>query len=160
MRKQVTQEQKDAAKAKRAAVGTLAARIAALSAEERSALLKKIGRLITCEGHELSPMNAILVASQCETGAPTLVGGIAQWRKVGRKVRKGAKGMVIFVPCAKKTNESIEGTDQDGKKTFFVCAHVFDASQTCGIDEDLEPMLQGGITQQMLNDNFDRLLIA
>jgi antirestriction protein ArdC len=56
--------------------------------------------------------------------------GTSGWKSVGRQVRKGEKGLGIFAPIRRKT----EDDDGNGKYVVvgFRVAHVFDVSQTDG----------------------------
>jgi antirestriction protein ArdC len=95
--------------------------------------------------------NTILIWSQKPDA--TYVAGIKTWNSLGRKVRKGEKGILIFAPvlvreqqktCEKATNsnESIEPADEtfseteEEKSTYslvgFKPVYVFDISQTEG----------------------------
>ena len=62
----------------------------------------------------------------------TLVQGFHAWRKLGRTVIKGQKGIGIIAPMIGKKEEA-ESTDE--KRVFgFKVVHVFDVSQTEGDD--------------------------
>ena len=52
--------------------------------------------------------------------------GFHDWRKAGRVVRKGAKGLAILAPMARKRDDGEEGTALAG----FRVVYVFDVSQT------------------------------
>lgn len=93
-RKEATPEQKAAAKARRETIIAIGRQIQGMSEEQRLAFAADYP-VVTCEGHRLSPFNCCLVASQQPD--ITVVGGIQQWRKVGRKVRKGGKSVGMFV---------------------------------------------------------------
>jgi hypothetical protein len=56
--------------------------------------------------------------------------GFHDWRKAGRSVRKGAKGIAILVPLGTRTDE--DGQD----KPFFSWRYVFDISDTQELTED------------------------
>lgn len=89
--------------------------------------------VMTIEGHPLSPVNVMLAIHQCP--AVKAVGGFRQWRKHGRQVRKGEKGIAIWFPS--RTRQEPDG-DADGEgegggggdRTFFRVGTVFDISQT------------------------------
>jgi hypothetical protein len=138
-RKELTPEQKAAAAERRARFTELAKRIAALSDDERSAIVAKCGAVVTIEGRALSIHNSCMVLSQLPTAS--VVGGFQQWRDHGRKVRKGATGIAIWIP-AKGTKAdaeptaadvSAEGADKDGRPRFF-SGYVFDVSATESAD--------------------------
>jgi hypothetical protein len=140
-RRQPTEAQRAAAAERRERFKALAARVAAMSEDERSALVMRLGAIVTCEGHALSAFNSCLVLTQFP-GA-SMVGGFHQWRAKGRKVRKGEHGLMIWVPTGRKDSgeESAPTSDspEDGekaKRAGFVMGYVFDVSQT-------EPPLDG-----------------
>lgn len=56
--------------------------------------------------------------------------GFHDWKKVGRSVSKGAKGIAILVPMAKKA----EGEGEDA--LWFTFRYVFDISDTEAIAEE------------------------
>lgn len=71
----------------------------------------------------------------------TLVKGYAQWKKIGRHVKKGEKGIRILAPSQKTYTKTVEKVDENGKKyeeeekyqyTKFIPVSVFDISQTEG----------------------------
>lgn len=115
-RREPTPAQKEAAKQRR---------------EHLKALTKQIesdppsGSIETIEGHPLSDMNAALVLAQCPPA--TVVGGFGQWKKHGRQVKKGEKGLAIWFPCKTK-QEDDDATDKS--RMFFRVGTVFDISQT------------------------------
>ena len=124
MRRQATDEQKQAASEKRAKLRDLAGIIKAMTDDQRAALAGRMDQ-ITIDGHALSPRNACLIMMQCESA--TLVGGFRQWLAAGRCVRKGEHGMSILVPTFHQS-ESEPG--QDGALRGFVLGTVFDVTQT------------------------------
>ena len=87
--------------------------------------------------HHYSWSNQLLIAQQ-RPGA-TRVAGFHTWRKMGRFVTKGQKGIGIFAPVIRRfadANEG-EGTAQEAEKgtrrvAGFRGATVFDVSQTDG----------------------------
>ena len=74
-----------------------------------------------------SASNAMLILAQ--NPEASAVAGFKQWIQAGRVVRKGQKGLAIFVPVAKKddNNESV-------LKGFRI-GYVFDISQTEELEE-------------------------
>lgn len=76
--------------------------------------------------------NCVLVALQFPQA--TLVQGFHAWKKLGRSVKKGEKGIGIIAPMiGKKKDEDAKADDRDGKSIFgFKVVHVFDVSQTEG----------------------------
>jgi hypothetical protein len=121
MRKQPTPEQKAAAAEKRARLQELSAAIAAMSDEQRAAILDKFGAVPVCTGNLLSVHNSCLLLAQRDD--VSLVGGFNQWREVGRQVAKGSRALYIIVPS--KTND-----DDPQAKPRFVTGCVFDVTQT------------------------------
>ncbi|HDH91582.1 MAG TPA: DUF1738 domain-containing protein [Candidatus Aenigmarchaeota archaeon] len=103
--------------------------------------------------HSYSFHNRLLIYMQKPDA--TYVAGIKTWNKLGRKVKKGEKGIVIFAPAFTKivktvrvkekpkekeeTEEIMEADDVQEEVvevekvlTFFKPVHVFDVSQTYG----------------------------
>lgn len=82
--------------------------------------------------HRYSFRNLMLILSQREDA--THVAGFNQWKKLGRFVKKGEKGIGILAPCRYK--QAVE--DENGEKREvpdirgFKVVHVFDISQTEG----------------------------
>ncbi len=71
-----------------------------------------------------SPRNCFLILAQ--RGEATECAGFHEWRKVGRSVAKGAKGIAIMVPMS--------GTDKDGDSFVrFSYRYVFDIADTLAI---------------------------
>ncbi len=87
--------------------------------------------------HRYSLSNVLLIRSQCPEASH--VAGFRAWKKMGRHVLKGQKGLKIVVPIpvrAKQPNE------EDAVR--FKIGHVFDISQTDG-DPLPEPERYSGI---------------
>lgn len=85
--------------------------------------LGALGRL-----HKYSFRNAHLIFAQRPDA--THVAGFHAWKKLGRHVKKGEKGIAIIVPHLVRTEESTE--DGKGSIKGFRATHVFDISQTEG----------------------------
>lgn len=135
-RKEATPEQKAAAEARRAKFRGFAEKLAAMTDEQRAELSAQAGVVVTIEGRALSVKNAMLLVMQCPS--VTMVGGFRQWINAGRCVRKGEKGLMIWVPTSKKEGgESGEAApkDEGEERTRFVMGTVFDVSQTRAADE-------------------------
>ena len=136
MKKQSTPEQKAAKAARRERFKAMVRQVAAMSEEERAALVNRAGAVLTCQGRALSPVNTCLLMQQMPNAS--LVGGFRQWLKAGRAVMKGCHGAMIWVPagnakCRMQNAELPEEEDaQDEKKTGvrFLIGTVFDISQT------------------------------
>jgi len=121
-----TKKQKQAAEDRRAKMRTLATEIGNLSDAQRQALLDRAGTAHTITGHPLSIHNTLLLASQTEH--LSVVGGFRQWKTAGRSVRKGEKGLGIWIPRKNSKPETAEAEEVD--EVRFILGTVFDISQT------------------------------
>ncbi len=75
--------------------------------------------------HAYSFGNCMMIAKQCPRA--THVAGFKAWKKLGRQVLKGQKGICILAPLIGKKEDKEEST------VFgFRAVHVFDVSQTEG----------------------------
>lgn len=97
--------------------------------------------LVSARFHNYSLGNQLLIAMQRPEA--TQVAGFHAWRKLGRFVRKGEKGIAIVVP---RTRTVV--TDEGGEErrvTGFGTGFVFDVSQTEGepLPELHVPTLEG-----------------
>jgi antirestriction protein ArdC len=79
--------------------------------------------------HGYSFNNCLLIMAQRPEA--TMVAGFNRWKEMGRFVRKGEKGMKIFVPHRVKVADTDEGDEQSIVRSFGV-GTVFDVSQTDG----------------------------
>ncbi|MCM1060839.1 MAG: ImmA/IrrE family metallo-endopeptidase [Eubacterium sp.] len=85
-----------------------------------------------------SPNNTMLICLQKPTA--TLVASYGKWRKVGRQVMKGERGIAIFAPIIYKVNhkkaddEDEDTTEEQYKRIAFKKVYVYDISQTDGKD--------------------------
>jgi antirestriction protein ArdC len=82
--------------------------------------------------HRYSFHNTLMIFVQRPDA--TIVAGFNRWKSLGRRVKKGEKGIAIFAPCKYKTKVE---TDEGDEKTLqqirgFRVVHVFDISQTEG----------------------------
>lgn len=88
-----------------------------------------------------SPANVALIFAQKPDA--TLVAGIKTWNDLGRRVKKGEKGIAIFAPTVRKVKVRAEEIDpatgevreverEEERLVGFHVAHVFDVSQTEG----------------------------
>ena len=147
-RRELTQEQKDARAARRAKARELARIVRAMPEAQRAELAARMSPT-TIEGHTLSVHNACMVSMQYPN--VSIVGGLQQWRRHGRKVRKGEHGLSIWVPLGKKHDNDGDagqfGTDEDGEpsRPRFIIGYVFDVSQTdeIGTDQEAEALRAG-----------------
>lgn len=97
--------------------------------------------------------NAMLIYTQ--NPEATYVKGYKAWNKLGRYVKKGAKGLAILAPCYRKVEEfkepdnESEYQDSEGEKVTkkvisgFRAAYVFDIADTDGSDEYLPVLVKG-----------------
>ena len=83
--------------------------------------------------HRYSFHNTLSIYLHCPHASH--VAGFHRWRKYGRTVKKGEKGIPILAPCLSKATE----TDDDDSKQkppkqvlFFKIVYVFDVTQTDG----------------------------
>lgn len=83
----------------------------------------------------------------------THVAGFRTWKKLGRFVRKGEKGIVIIAPMVSRKKAEDSSKDQDDPSVRgFRGVHVFDISQTEG-----EPLPELAKASGDPGENFDRL---
>lgn len=79
--------------------------------------------------HDYSYGNVFMI--QAQRPDATQVAGYQTWRKLGRQVRKGEKGIVIFAPMRFRPQADEDEPDADPILRFRQ-VHVFDISQTEG----------------------------
>jgi antirestriction protein ArdC len=130
-RREPTAEQRAKAQERREKFRALVKQIAAMTDEEREAIVQRVGAVPTCEGRALSHVNTLLLISQCPK--VSMVGGFRQWIRQGRHVRKGEKGHYIWIPKHKDEDgkgETAEAAADEADKPNFVMGIVFDISQT------------------------------
>lgn len=82
--------------------------------------------------HRYSFGNCIMIALQKPDA--TLVAGFGHWKKMGRFVKKGEKGIAILAPMiGKRKSDNEQGETEEDKCLYgFRVVHVFDVSQTEG----------------------------
>src|SRR5260370_10838903 len=81
------------------------------------------------------------------------VAGFHTWRKLGRFVRKGEKGIAIIAPWVRrKSDEESERADDDRVIAGFKVAHIFSEEQTDG-----EPLPELGTVTGDPSAYFERL---
>lgn len=104
------------------------------------------GRVVTAKGHFLSEINSFLCMYQAQENS-VRVGGFRQWREVGRKVRKGAHALAIYLPAKRRAKtegpgaESAEAERTEGESgelagDLFAAAAPVVAAQTRARGED------------------------
>lgn len=112
---------------------------------------------------------ALIVAQRPEA---TRVAGYKSWQALGRQVRKGEKGLIVFVPHRKRVREGLE-TDQQAQQaageqataqahtiTGFGLGRVFDIAQTEGEPLPEPPAAQAlnGEGESEIGTRIDRRL--
>ena len=106
--------------------------VEAVGAGQSDALRQYLG--IMGRFHKYSFGNAILIGLQSPEA--THVAGFHTWRKLGRSVRKGEKGIAIMAPILYRKSIPAETEQQEDIEMEFVhsfkAAYVFDISQTEG----------------------------
>jgi len=112
----------DAIKLSEQAVSELAEALEAGKSEQLLSYLGFIGKF-----HNYSIGNCMLIASQRPSA--TYVAGFSAWKKLGRTVKKGEKGICILAPMIQKEEDS---QDKEKKVFGFRAVHVFDIAQTEG----------------------------
>jgi antirestriction protein ArdC len=82
--------------------------------------------------HSYSFNNQWLIAMQCPTASR--VAGFQTWKKLGRNVKKGAKGIAILAPCLYRRKADPENEDSPTVQKLggFKVAYVFDLASTEG----------------------------
>lgn len=81
--------------------------------------------------HRYSWHNSLLILMQRPDASQ--VAGYKTWQKLGRQVRKGEHGIMIFAPCPyRKEVEGADGETETVESIFFRVVHVFDIAQTDG----------------------------
>lgn len=98
--------------------------------------------------------NVVLIVSQRPDASR--VAGYTAWKKLGRYVRKGEKGIIIIAPVVFRRNEDASGEAErtDGRSSVrgFRAARVFDISQTDGEPLPEPEMTSGdpsGLTEKL-----------
>ncbi len=78
--------------------------------------------------------NQLLIAFQRPAASSGQVAGFNAWRKLGRHVKKGAKGIAILAPCVyrKKADDTKEDSPTVKRLSGFKTAYVFCESDTEG----------------------------
>jgi antirestriction protein ArdC len=113
------------------ALDTLAAQLESGHSQSLTAYLAAMGRF-----HRYSANNILLIHLQRRDA--TRVAGFSAWRKLGRFVRRGEKGIVILVPLTTRrsntqASDNIGGDVEEAPTVFgFKPGYVFDVSQTDG----------------------------
>lgn len=133
-------------------VQCLIAQLEAGHSEALTAYLNAMSRF-----HRYSFGNVLEIARQCPTA--TRVAGMYAWNQLGRRVKKGEKGIRILAPIMgirRKPDEEAEKditTQNERYVVGFRNAYVWDVEQTTGTDLPEPAKVQGEV-----GENYDRLL--
>jgi hypothetical protein len=103
-------------------------------------LLRKLGRF-----HRYSVHNVALILLQKPDA--TMVAGLKRWNELGRRVKKGEKGIAILAPTLKKVEVVDKETGElreEKRLVGFHTAYVFDISQTEGAELEQPEGIPGG----------------
>ncbi len=111
---------------------------------------------VASQFHNYSWNNLVLIQTQAiDRGfVPTRIAGFTQWKKLGRNVRRGERGLKILAPVTyRRRDDDVEDSPSATARVLvgFRVAHVFDISQTDG-----EPLPTIG-TETVAGDAPDRL---
>ncbi|HUZ96092.1 MAG TPA: ArdC-like ssDNA-binding domain-containing protein [Edaphobacter sp.] len=82
-----------------------------------------------------SLLNVLLILKQCPNARR--VAGYRTWQSLGRQVRQGQKGIMIFAPIFRKRRESVSDADTPDAASNVVAyraVYVWDEQQTSGKD--------------------------
>jgi hypothetical protein len=122
-RRQPTAEQKQKAAERRERFRALAQTVSKMTDDERAALVMRAGAVLTCEGRALSGVNTVLLLMQ--RPGVSVVGGFWQWKRVGRRVVKGASGLSLWIPRMGKA----EGSPAEGPADVAYCGEPIDSTE-------------------------------
>ena len=102
--------------------------------------------------HRYSLHNIMLIASQRPDA--THVAGFHTWKRLGRFVKKGAKGILILAPVVLREEAESKQKDEKNERAAirFRAAYVFDMADTDG-----KPIPQFGSTEGDPSDRTERL---
>ena len=114
--------------------------------------LTMMSQLRSLSGTRYSWQNCLLLLMQNPDAS--YVAGFHDWKKVGRTVKKGEKGLAIRAPFTKKLDE-VDDSGENKRITYFNLVYVFDITQTEGEEiPELARPLQGddaGLYQALHN---------
>ena len=108
---------------KRAKLKAFQSKIKSMTDDELQEIVKAHGAIVTIEGHSLSFKNSLMCIWQ--HSEVSVVGGFQQWKRAGRVVKKGERGIAIYIPCNRKKDDESNSDD-----IYFSTSTVFDISQT------------------------------
>lgn len=88
--------------------------------------------VVLAKFHQYSFQNCMMIALQRPNA--THVAGFNAWRKLGRQVKKGQRGIAILAPCLYRKKNDGDNDTEERKAVVkgFKVVHVFDISQTDG----------------------------
>ncbi len=122
---------KDKAKALRQTIDDRLEQLAKAVDDVRASELFRQYLDVQARFHKYSWHNTMLIATQ-KPGAGH-VAGFKTWQTMGRHVRKGERGIMIFAPRPwKHTDTDDNGNDTERQGVSFRSVYVFDVSQTDG----------------------------
>jgi len=124
-------ESRDKAKALRARIDDSVEALAKAVDDVRASDTFRAYLDVQARFHKYSWHNSMLIHFQRPDSSR--VAGFQTWKKLGRFVRKGERGIMIFAPCPfhrEARSESGESESVDG--VFFKPVYVFDVAQTDG----------------------------
>lgn len=133
------------------ALELLADQLKAGNSEQIERYLRAMGRF-----HQYSFHNLMLILSQRPDASR--VAGFHTWRKLGRSVRRGEKGIAIFAPMRLRGRSAHARDDETADpedRLVFRVVHVFDISQTDG-----EPLPEPSRVTGDPEGSLDALLAA
>lgn len=132
-------------------------------AEAHTQLIEAVAALVSSEDwarflaiaarfHNYSFHNQLLILTQRPDA--TRVAGFHTWRKLGRRVRRGEKGLQILAPCIYTKRLEKERQDEPTEVRVlsgFKVVYVFDISQTDGEElPEMRPALLSGAAPEGL----------
>ena len=129
-------------------------RLVSLAMETEKAKTSKVIRdylKVMATFHQYSFHNTFAIYAYCPHA--THVAGFSTWKKLGRYVKRGEKGIPILAPCRIKINQECD-TDSDEDiqiPLYFKVVYVFDVSQTEGPPLPEAPITATGSDQGLLS---------
>lgn len=131
-----TAAQKAAALDRRTRMQQFAAKVAKMTPEQRMEMFQA-HPIVSIEGKSLSVYNTCFILTQDEQA--TVVGGFQQWRRVGRVVKKGERGLSMWFPRRQREDlDKQEGEMAAGELEMrFMLGMVFDVMQTEEIESEV-----------------------
>jgi hypothetical protein len=137
---------------------------AELEAQPSAALKKYLRAMAGASLRRYSISNLLLILSQCPSA--TKVAGFHAWQRMGRHIKKGAKGIAIFAPMVmQKRMVVVNGPDEDDiteteeEVVRYKPVYVWDVSMTEGKPLPEPNRVQGdpGVYLQRLQEYVERL---